>query len=92
MVIPLLMLFNMDKANKNHVTYSIILTIPFIMLPFRFNSHVSTNTVSVYVMTAVLSVFCVIDTVKDLRAFIAQKKSEGISFGEYMRSLVKTEI
>ncbi len=91
MAIPLLMLFNMDDSNKKHVTYSVMLTIPFIMLPFRFNSHVSTNTVSVYVMTAVLSVFCVIDTLRDLRAFIAQKKVEGVTFGEYMRSLVKKE-
>ena len=92
MVIPLLMLFNIDKANKNHIIYSVMLTIPFIMLPFRFNSHVSTNTVSVYVMTAVLSVFCVIDTVKDFRAFVAQKKGEGVTLGEYMRSLVKKEL
>ena len=91
MVIPLLMLFNMDDSNKKHVTYSVMLTVPFIMLPFRFNSHVSTNTVSVYVMTAVLSVFCVIDTIRDLRAFRAQKKTEGVTFGDYMRSLVKKE-
>ncbi len=93
MVIPLIMLFNMDTKDikGKQMAYSVMLTIPFMMLPFRFNSHVSTNTVSVYVMTAVLSVFCVIDTVIDLKKFIKDKKAEGVTLGEYMKSLVKKE-
>jgi hypothetical protein len=75
MVIPLILLFNIDKADKKQMTYAVMLIIPFMFLPFRFHSHVSTNTVIVYVITAVLSVFCVIDTVIDLKKFVGEKKS-----------------
>lgn len=92
MVIPLILLFNMDKVDKKQMTYAVMLIIPFMFLPFRFNSHVSTNTVLVYIMTAVLSVFCVIDTLIDLKKFVRTNKENCITLGAYIKSLVKKDV
>ena len=91
MTIPLIMLFNVNNVDKKKMTYAVMLIIPFMFLPLRFHTHVSTNTVSLYVMTAVLSIFCVIDTIIDLKRFVSEKKSEGITLGAYMKSLVKKD-
>ncbi len=73
-IIPLIMMFNRRQGyTKRDWTYMIMMTIPFVFLPFRISFHVSPNTVLVYVMTAALSIFCVIDMLLDVREY---KKSK----------------
>lgn len=67
-IIPLIMLFNRGEKNTGRDrAYIVMMTLPFIFLPFRITFHVSPNTVLVYVMTAVLSVFCVVDLLSCLK-------------------------
>ena len=87
-IIPLIMLFNKQKLSKAEWVYTVMMCVPFAFLPFRFSFFVSPNMVMVYAATAALSIWCVIDTVKELKLFINQKKTEGISFKQYMKSLV----
>ena len=75
-IIPLIMLFNKQCGYaRRDLTYMIMMTIPFVFLPFRITFHVSPNTVLIYVMTAVLSVFCVIDMLLDLKEYRINKKN-----------------
>ncbi len=89
-LIPLIMLCNQkERWNRCDRPYVIMMIIPFIFLPFRISFRVSPNIVLMYVMTAVMSVFAVIDTVRELRAFVKVKKSEGVTLRGYIKSLVK---
>ncbi|MBQ8817461.1 MAG: DUF2029 domain-containing protein [Clostridia bacterium] len=90
-IIPLIMLFNKQKLSKAEWVYTVMMCVPFAFLPFRFSFFVSPNMVMVYAATAALSIWCVIDTVKELKLFINQKKAEGISFKQYMKSLVSKD-
>ena len=89
LIIPLMLLCRQKQFSRSDWVYAIFMTIPFAFLPFRFSFHVAPNTVIVYLMTAVLSVFAVIDTVKDTSKFISTNRSNGIKFKDYMRSLIK---
>lgn len=75
MLIPLIMLFNMESLTKNQIVCSVMLAIPFVFLPFRFSFNVSGNMVLVYVMTAVFSVWCVVDMIKDTLEYIKERKT-----------------
>ena len=91
-IIPLIMICNRVKnCDKRDITYAVMMIIPFAFLPFRITFHVSPNMVLVYIMTAVLSIYAVVDTARDLCAFVADKKAQGVGFGEYMKSLVKND-
>ena len=83
------MLCNKSELDNSDRFYAVILTIPFIFIPFRVSFHVTISTILVYFTTAVLSVFAVIETVKTAKAFVAEKKAEGVRLGEYLRSLIK---
>ena len=89
LIIPMIILFNKSKLSKAEWFELTVMCIPFAFVPFRFGFFVSSNTILVYVMTAVLSVYCVIDTVKDLVAFVKQNKADGITLKQYARSLIK---
>lgn len=74
-IIPLVMLFNRGgKYTGRDWTYMIMMTVPFAFLPFRISFHVSPNNVLVYIMTAALSVFCVIDMLIDVKQLCAERK------------------
>ena len=75
MLIPLIMLFCRSEITKKDMTYSVMMTVPFVFLPFRFSHHVSGNTVLVYVATAVFSVWCVVDMIKDTVNYIKARKA-----------------
>lgn len=75
MLIPLIMLFCRSELTKKDMTYSVMMTVPFVFLPFRFSHHVSGNTVLVYVATAVFSVWCVVDMIKDTVNYIKARKA-----------------
>ena len=85
----MIILFNKSKLSKAEWFELTVMCIPFAFVPFRFGFFVSSNTILVYVMTAVLSVYCVIDTVKALVAFVKQNKADGITLKQYARSLIK---
>ena len=65
MLIPMIILFNKTERSKKDMTYCIMMTVPFIFMPFRYSYHVSGNTALVYVATAVFSIWCVVDMIKD---------------------------
>lgn len=75
MLIPLIMLFNMESLTKKQTVCSVMLAIPFVFIPFRFNYNVSWNTVLVYIMTAVFSVWCVLDMIKDTKNYLNERKA-----------------
>ena len=75
MLIPLIMLFCRSELTKKDMTYSVMMTVPFVFLPFRFSHHVSGNTVLVYVATAVFSVWCVVDMINDTVNYIKARKA-----------------
>ena len=66
-IIPMIMICNKTEHKKSDLLYFIFMTVPFIFLPFRINYYVPTSTVAVYIMTAVLSVYCVTDTLITLK-------------------------
>ncbi len=75
LIIPLIMLCNLgEKCKGADMTSFVMLCIPFVFLPFRVSFHVTPNAVLIYIVTAALSVFCVIDLVRDLCAFINERK------------------
>lgn len=69
-MIPMVMLCNKKDRCASDIVYMILMTIPFMFLPFRIMFYVPMSTAAVYVMTAALSIWCVADTVKDLIKFI----------------------
>lgn len=74
-IIPLVMLFNRGGGyTRRDWTYMIMMTVPFAFLPLRISFHVSPNNVLVYVMTAALSVFCVVDMLIDMKERRAKPK------------------
>ncbi len=89
LIIPFIMLCNKAQLDKSDRFYALVLTAPFIFIPFRISYHVTISTVLIYVATATLSVFAVLETLRAARAFVAKKKAEGVKLGEYLRSLVK---
>ena len=75
-IIPMIMMFNRRTGyDRRDWAYMIMMSIPFVFIPFRFSFHVAPNMVLVYVMTAVLSVFSVIDLLIDIK----NRKREKIS-------------
>lgn len=73
-IIPLIILANKSVHDKNDIVYTVFASIPFVFIPFRFTLHVAPTDILIYVMTAVISVFAVIDTLVDLNTFINAKK------------------
>lgn len=65
LIIPFIMLCNKSQHSRSEWLYAIFTVIPFAFLPFRFTFHVAPNIITVYLMTAVLSVYSVADTVRD---------------------------
>lgn len=74
LIIPLMMICNSKERTGRDVAYAILLTIPFLFFPFRITYYISTSTAVVYLMSAVLSIWAVADTVKDLVAYIGSKR------------------
>ena len=68
------MICNKHNRRRSDMLYVIFMTIPFIFLPFRINYYVTPTTVAVYVMTAVLSVYSVADTVMMTVKRLRQRK------------------
>ncbi len=65
-IIPLLLICNrINECDRRDRIYAIMMSIPFVFLPFRISFYVSPGHILVYVMTAVLSVFTVLDTLHD---------------------------
>jgi len=62
-LIPLIMLLRHERLSGKNWFYVLIMTVPFIPLPFRVNWYLSTNSFLVYPMTAVLTIVAVTDTV-----------------------------
>ena len=75
MMIPMIMLFNTQKLTQKQLAYSVLMTIPFVFLPFRFSINVSGNVVLVYIMTAVFSIWCVVDMIKDTANYLKEHKA-----------------
>lgn len=73
-IIPIIMICNKHNRRRSDMLYVIFMTIPFIFLPFRINYYVTPTTVAVYVMTAVLSVYSVADTVMMTVKRLRQRK------------------
>ncbi len=76
-IIPLLLICNhANNCDRRDRVYAVMMSIPFVFLPFRVNFHVTPGHVLVYIMTAVLSVFAVADTVYDALAVAKKKKAK----------------
>lgn len=68
-LIPLIMLANRARASGREWVGVWLMMLPFAHLPFRFSLHVAPSDVLVYVMTAALSVFSVLDLWFDILAY-----------------------
>ena len=76
-LVPMVALLNAKKHTAKDWFYLVNMTIPFLFVILRFNSYLSTNTILVYVFTAILSVTLVVDTaVVTVRAWRAKKQGE----------------
>ncbi len=76
-IIPLLLICNnSDICDRRDRIYAIMMSIPFVFLPFRVSFHVTPGHVLVYIMTAVLSIFTVADTVRDVLVAVKNKRAE----------------
>ncbi len=76
LLIPLVMLCNMEKCGKHEVLYTVLIVIPFIFLPFYFTYRITVSTVLVYVMTALLSITLVTSEVKHIVRYLKQRKEK----------------
>jgi hypothetical protein len=74
LLIPMIMLFNKEKRSVRDLISAGIIMIPFMHIPFRIHKQASLLEVVLFVMTAVLSVFLVVNTVFDTVKFIKQRK------------------
>jgi hypothetical protein len=75
-LIALVLLCNVRaKANKKDFLFLVPMFIPFLFIVLRFNYYLTTNTVLVFVCTAVLSGICVVDTVMSFRKARLAKKN-----------------
>ena len=68
-LIPLIMLANRARASGREWVGVWLMMLPFAHLPFRFSLHVAPSDVLVYVMTAALSVFSVLDLWFDILVY-----------------------
>jgi len=73
-LIPIMMLAGRAHCEKREWTAAWMMMVPFIHIPFRFSLHVAPSDVLVYVMTAVLSIFAVIDFLRDFSSYRRAKK------------------
>ena len=73
-IIPLMMLFPRCSLAKREWVAACLMMLPFVHIPFKFTLHVSPSEILIYVMTATLSIFCVLDVWRDFRAYRADKK------------------
>ncbi len=77
-IIPLILIFNQrDSYTRHDWIYVVMLTLPFIFIPGRIALHVSPSIVLTYVMSAVISIFTVIDFLSDARKHSKAKKQAG---------------
>ena len=75
-LIALVLLCNTrEKATKKDFLFLVPMFIPFLFIVLRFNYYLTTNTVLVFVCTAVLSGICVVDTVISFRKARLAKKN-----------------
>ena len=74
-LIPLLCLFEIRKPNRSQKKSAVLMTLPFLHLPFRFSLHVPASIVLVYLTTAVLSIYAVAGTAKELMIYFRKQKS-----------------
>ena len=75
-VIPLVIICNKKERTARDIAYTVLMTIPFMFLPFRIMYYVATSTAAVYVMTAALSIWAVTDTAINATHYI---KTKGLS-------------
>ena len=68
MIIPLTLICAQRAHTRADARAFIIMSLPFAFIPFRLSYHVTPSTVLVYLATAVLSVWAVVDTFTRLRA------------------------
>jgi hypothetical protein len=75
-LIALVLLCNSrPKATKKDFLFLVPMFIPFLFIVLRFNYYLTTNTVLVFVCTAVLSGICVVDTIMSFRKARLAKKN-----------------
>ena len=85
-IVPFIMLSNDTKGmelesirkDRKLWLYVVFMVIPFIYIPARFTFYVTNNTFAVYIFTAVLSIFMVVDTVLRSREFVRECQTKGI--------------
>ena len=73
MIIPITLIRTTRAHTRADARVFIIMSLPFAFIPFRLSYHVTPSTVLVYLATAVLSVWMVMDTFLRLRALCAKK-------------------
>ncbi|MBE6578036.1 MAG: DUF2029 domain-containing protein [Ruminococcaceae bacterium] len=74
LLIPMVMLCNLERPTRREVMYMVLMTVPFVFLPFYFTYRVTVSTVIVYVMTALLSITLVASEAKHLVRYLKQRK------------------
>jgi hypothetical protein len=90
-LIPLIMLADREEATKKNIAYVTLLTIPFMFLPlgwipleavfetifpFLDAPSISLANIWLYVITATVSIFVVVDTALDLKKFLVSRKAK----------------
>ena len=73
-VIPLVIICNKKERTARDIAYTVLMTIPFMFLPFRIMYYVATSTAAVYFMTAALSIWAVTDTAINATHYIKTKR------------------
>lgn len=91
LLIPLIMLTDRETVQSKHMAYVVLITVPFMFIPLGMFSlqpllnliapgvsapSLSLATIWIYVMTAVLSIFVVVDTLIDFGRIFTKKKLE----------------
>ncbi len=73
-LIPIVTFSNSRKATLKDVPFLVCIFVPFIFFLFRANYYLSTNSLLVYMFTALLSAVCLVDTVLIVRKKIKDKE------------------
>ena len=75
LLVPIVLLCNKKVASRKDLVYMILMTIPFIFVPYYLSYRIAISTVLAYVFTALLSIVLVTSELKELSHILKQRKA-----------------
>ena len=91
MLIPMVFICHKESRSKIDWFYFVVMMLPFIFIPWRFQIAITNNGLVLYFCAAILSITAVMGTIKALVLTIKENKAAGITLKQYLKSLVTVD-